>query len=195
MKSKVVGSLLVIGTMTMMLCGCESSSASTSGNDPTTASGLQFSGPWAAAFATAYREARSDDERDALRDSQISDREYAFFQSKIVSCMAELGVDAHWGADKALEYTKPSGVTNDQIQECNRDAGLSIVLLRDATNRNPANLDENEIMTACLKRNKIVSPGYTASDLSAGKDLSVITRNKAFDKCEADPLHYGEGAR
>ncbi|MGN7798391.1 hypothetical protein [Leifsonia sp. 22587] len=191
----MVGSLLVIGTMMMMLCGCQSGSASTSGGDPTTASGLHFSGPWAAAYASAYRVARSGDDRDALRDSQISDREYAYFQSKIVSCMAGLGVDAHWGADKSLEYTKPSGVTNDQIQQCNRDAGLSIVLLRDAINRNPANLDENEIMTTCLKRNKVVPPGYTASDLSAGKDLSVITRNEAFDKCEADPLHYGQVAR
>ena len=71
------------------------------------------------------------------------------------------------------------------------DSGLDLIALRDAMNRNPQQLDENTILVNCLKRVGAVDPGFTPSMLASGVDLNAIINSPQFDKCNADPLHYG----
>ncbi len=77
------------------------------------------------------------------------------------------------------------------MNKCNKDNGLDLIVLRDAMNRNPQQLDEDTILVDCLKRVKAVDPGYTPSMFASGVDVNKFINSSQFDKCNADPLHYG----
>ena len=188
---RVVGALLTGALLTgALLAGC-STAAPPSGSSgaPVTGEG-RFTGPWADLFQQTYAEASSDDERAALEDGEISAAEYAYFQDKIVRCLAELDVKAEFGNDGALTYSKPQGVSQDAIQACNADNGIRVLALRDAIQRNPAHLDETQIMLDCLKRTGAVGPGYSRSDLDNGVDLAELGTTPEFMGCAADPLNF-----
>ncbi len=147
--------------------------------------------PWADLIKSTYDNARTPAEREALADGTISDTEYAYFQQLIVTCLKKIGVTATWSADHSLEYVRPDSVSNSAVNKCNKDNGLDLIVLRDAMNRNPQQLDENTILVDCLKRVKAVDPGYTASMLANGVDVDSFINSSQFDKCNADPLNYG----
>ena len=174
-----------------LLTGC---SAAAPRPDPagTTAPGSgKFTGPWADLFDLTYSEAASDDERSALDDGEISPEEYAFFQDKIVRCLAALDVTAEFASDGSLDYTKPQGVSQDAIQACNADNGIRVLALRDAIERNPTHLDETQIMLDCLQRTGVVGSGYSRSDLENGVDITQLGTTPEFAGCAADPLNFG----
>ncbi|MFF1635168.1 hypothetical protein [Leifsonia sp. NPDC058248] len=176
--------MVTVGALGLFGCANQPHSALGPGEAP--------SRPWSDLIKSTSDKSTTDAERSALKDGAISDQEYAYFQEQIKDCLTKLGVTAKWSSDKSLEYTKPDGVTNDAIDNCNRENGLEILALRDAMDRNPQQLDENDILVACLKRVKAVDPGYTSSMLASGVDLDKFMNGELFDKCNADPLHYGK---
>lgn len=152
----------------------------------------KFSGPWSDVLKSAYEEASTEIERSALSDGVISDQEYLFFKNQIVDCLKGIGVEATW-AGSTLDYTKPVNVAQSEIDNCNKKGGLKVIVLRDAMQRNPEAIDENEILVACLKRVDAVDGSYSASKLAAGVGIDKLLNTKHFDECVADPLNYGTG--
>jgi hypothetical protein len=144
--------------------------------------------PWADVITSAYKQAGSDRERDALRDGVISEQEYTYFRAQIVDCLHGLGITAEWSSDGALEYSKPAAVSHEAVNACNKKNGIDVIALRDAMERNPRQLDESEILVACLKRAGSVDPGYTAEMLDKGIEVDEFMGTKQFDTCNADPL-------
>jgi hypothetical protein len=151
-----------------------------------------FSGPWAELFELTYAEASSDEERAALKDGEISAQEYAYFQDKIVECLAALDVTATFRSDGALEYSNPDRVSQDAIGECNAENGIRVLTLRDTIARNPTNVDENELVVDCLQREGVVDEDYTAEDLENGIDIREIGQSEEFAGCVGDPYNYGK---
>jgi hypothetical protein len=185
-RSHGVVALLLVA---VCLAGCSASNVggSNSGDEAAAAPAK----PWADLIESTYDNARTPAEREALADGKISDTEYAYFQQLIVTCLKKIGVAARWSSDHSLDYTRPDSVSNSAVNTCNKDNGLELIVLRDAMNRNPQQLDENTILVNCLKRVGAVDPGYTPSMLASGADLNKFMNTSQFDKCNADPLHYG----
>ena len=182
--------LLAVGALcAVVLSGCSSAAPSAPGVSTSASSG-RFSGPWAELFEQTYAEAGSEDERAALNDGEISPEEYAYFQDRIVRCLATLDVEAEFASDGALNYSKPQGVSQDAIRACNADNGIRVLALRDAIQRNPTHLDETQIMLDCLKRTGVVGEAYSRSDLENGVDLAELGTQPDFAGCAADPLNY-----
>lgn len=171
------------------LAGC-SAAATPEAEGPGAVSSGRFIGPWADLFQQSYGEATSDDERAALEDSDVSAQEYAFFQDRIIQCLAGLGVSGQFRSDGSLDYSKPRAVSPDAIQRCNADNGIRIIALRDAITRNPTHLDESKIMLDCLQRTGAVGSGYTRADLENGVDIDELGSTAEFAGCAADPLNY-----
>lgn len=196
----VVPTFLIATTLLLSGCGASfTAETSTSDNDagpstsevtPETAG--RFTSPWASLFEYTYANARSEVERQALEDEKVDDQEYAFFRSKIVSCLSGIGVDAKFDDDKALSYSMPPSVTSDQITSCMQENGLAIITLRDSIDRNPTNLDENEIMVDCLKRTGSVDDSYSPDDYSRGVSSDKVVASAGFDGCNADPLNFAK---
>jgi hypothetical protein len=184
-RSPGVVSLLLLA---VGLVGC----ASSNGGAPAPGNAVEAPAkPWADLIKSTYDSARTPAEREALADGKISDTEYAYFQQLIVTCLKKIGVVATWSSDHSLDYTRPDSVSNSAVDKCNKDNGLDLIVLRDAMNRNPQQLDENTILVDCLKRVKAVDPGYTPSMLARGVDVDEFINSSQFDKCNADPLNYG----
>ena len=52
------------------------------------------------------------------------------------------------------------------------------------------NLDESEIMVACLKRVQAVGREYTARMFSSQVGLEDVLDTAEFEGCNSDPLNY-----
>ena len=174
-----------------LLAGCSAAAPSPTEGGPGAASSGRFTGPWADLFESTYAETTSEDELRALEDGEISAEEYAYFQGRIVDCLARLGVDGHFTADGSLDYSNAKDVSQDAIRDCNLDNGIRVLSLHDAIVRNPTHRDETEIMLECLQREGVVGSGYTRADLENGVDLDELGEDPAFAGCAADPLGYG----
>ena len=187
MKRTVAGlSALAFATV---LTGCTASAEpSTAGSSA--ASPLSIHGPWAEAITSTYAQTADPRVKAALSDGIISGQEVAFFKAQILGCLEQLHVRGSWGDDGSLQYTGSKSVSQDSINDCNRQNGLDLITLHQAMNRNPKNLDENEILVSCLKRANVVGPEYTTNMLKAGVSVESFIDSPEFEKCNNDPLNY-----
>lgn len=186
MRSTILASVIVLAGL--CLTGC----AAPVGADDGSVAGDAPGGPWSDLFELTYSQATSDEERLALEDGVITAQEYAYFQDRIVECLSGLSVTAHFNGDHDLEYSNPSGVSQDAIRDCNADNGIRVLILRDAIVRNPSHLDGDEIMVSCLERVGVVDASYSAQDFATGVDIDEIATTEGFTGCEADPIGYGK---
>ncbi len=185
---------LVLGIVALIaapLAGCSAAAPSSPQEGPGAAPTGRFTGPWADLFESTYAQTTSDDELRALEDGEITAEEYAYFQGRIVECLAGLGIDGHFNPDGSLDYSNAKDVSQEAIRDCNLDNGIRILTLHDAIVRNPTHRDETEIMLECLQREGVVGAGYTRADLENGVDLDALGDDPAFAGCAADPLGYG----
>lgn len=181
------------GALALALCACAPDAAPEGAPEDRPGRGAveapSFDGPWAGLFASTW-EASTDAERDALADSEIDELEYAYFRARIIECMDGLGLDARWEPDGSLTYGNNDDLDPDDVTDCMRTSGLRIITLKDSMTRNPENLDENEIMAACLRRAGVVPPSYTADDFGSQRDIEAILATEGFDGCNAAPLEF-----
>lgn len=185
--------VLAAGALALSLCACspDAGAGGAADDQPGRAAveAPSFDGPWAGLFVSTWEES-TDVERDALADGEIDELEYAYFRAQIIECMNGLGLDARWEPDGSLSYGNSETLDHDDVTECMRSSGLRIVTLKDTMVRNPENLDENQIMVACLQRAGVVPPSYTAEDFGSQRDIDAILDTEGFDGCNAAPLEY-----
>ena len=158
-----------------------------------------FDGPYADEFADFYTRATSDFVRDALKDGQITDAEYAEMTSRFTSCLADQGITFKGFAPDGGFSTSDAphgGDTNSIVDQCSRASGEdSIGALRSWMSSNPKNLDAAPIIAECLVRKGVVPPDYSVDDFvqdSAGRfaDIENLPPDlyDALVACSTDPF-------
>ena len=162
-----------------------------------------FTGQWAGAFESAYRAATSDLQREVLKDGVISDKELSELGDQLSTCLKASGytnVNVFPG-DTGLSFKAPKGKTtsqqNAEVPQCENLAYGQVDILYGEVHRNPSHQDEFTIMAACLVRQKLVPPSFTAADY--GKDasdnsfpFSIPKNSTKFNACVSDPLDAGK---
>ena len=154
-----------------------------------------FDGPWADAFASAFRRSTNDKQREVLTDGVVSGQEYAELQSDFVSCAASFGAKVTLQAGGG--FTVDAGtLTSDALQKdvipgCEADTIGYIAPLYEQSSRNPERLDESTIVVECLRKAGVVDDAYSPSqyksdmDSNSGLDWSDST----VTDCAKDPLN------
>lgn len=173
----------------VVMAGC-ADSAEIPSPESSAAHEITANGPWAEAISSTYEQSSDSRVKEALSDNQISGQEVAFFKEQIIHCLSGLGLRGSWAEDGSLTYSGAKSVSQDSINSCNRKNGLDLITLNQAMNRNPQNLDESEIMVACLKRVQAVGREYTARMFSSQVGLEDVLDTAEFEGCNSDPLNY-----
>jgi len=190
---KSIGAAIIAAVSLALMCGCAGTSEPPAQAPPTTASadGVRFTGPWAADFAQAYRDARNPDEKEALKDGKITDAEFNYFEGKIGNCLSDLGVKNVSLTDGQWHYSRPDSVPDKKVDACMKSNGIGVMLLKDSVETNPNNVDEEAALVACLVRKGAVPKGYTLKDYKhelAVNEYSFDLNSAAFSDCNEDPL-------
>lgn len=180
---------LSVLALVLVLAGC-SGSPTAGGVGSSAPSAVSARGPWAGAIRATYNQSDNVQVKSALSDGEISEQEVAFFQERILQCLEGLGLRGKWTEDGALSYSGSRNVARESINDCNTKNGLDLITLHQAIARNPDNLNEGEIMVACLRRVRAVGPEYTAEMFKANVGLEGILKNSEFEECNSDPLNY-----
>ncbi|WNM24288.1 hypothetical protein [Demequina capsici] len=162
-----------------------------------------FTSAWASEFEAAYRGSTSDLQRTILADETITDQELAALQDAFTTCLSSRGyTDISFASNGGFSERAPAGTSDDDenatVQTCEDIAwgsqgGLTYGLYFEVA-RNPARQDESEIMVACLVRQGLVDPSYTAEDYvsdSASGAPPFDPASVEFRECNANPLTAG----
>lgn len=189
-----------IGSAALLLVGCaphaheaQGESSSRSGPAP------NFSGPWAADFASAFERAASDFEREVLADGTLTDQELSESRERFSDCLRSFGFsEISFGSGSDFEFMAADDsdpdVVNGQVEDCQASSGQGAIgALHEWVHRNPDNLDENTIMAACLVGAGAVDPSYDAQRYAADMADPDFPNVESFDlipfqECHNDPL-------
>jgi len=202
-RSQRLGSAAVAALVATALAACSASGDSPNDRPVAAPSPAfqgevpEFSGPYAAEFAEAYRSTTSEVVHQILAKGSITDQDYAAVSSQYVKCVKDKGFTA--------EVTGPfgegtvegdgEGDANEASLACSGDMSV-IASLRYLTTRNPQKLDENTIMAACLVKKKLVPPSYSAKDYEGNRQTGKFpfsVDSPEFLACTGDPLGLSTG--
>ena len=131
----------------------------------------------------------------------ISEQEYAEMLARFTTCVDDAGISFDgFKPDGSSEFEVPSGMSTDRGNELMDEYSLSsgestVGAVYHWVNRNPENLDENEIMAQCLIDSDVVDPSYTAEDFAADEMEETMpwttdaeSGHEALRACNSDPL-------
>lgn len=160
-----------------------------------------FSGPWAGAFTEAFAGTSAAFVRAILVDESVTDQELSETRDRFSECLTSFGItDITFDADGGFSFNSPEGSERSAVEEdvstCSAESGEDTVgALHSWVRRNPDNLDENTILAACLVRQEVVDPSFSAEDYAAADgnlpfldSVSAGAGNAAFLICNSDPL-------
>lgn len=151
-------------------------------------------GPWADRIEQLRASATTDFQRDVLADGVVTRAEYEEAVQRVVSCMADAGnqLDLHeQGGYYTFGVLAGPGV-DEQFDRCMGETGGLVGLYVDMFT-NPDNLEFQDILTQCLKREGLLPDSVTADEfwdtfLGDGPgDLPFDRENSAFTACMANP--------
>ncbi|RLP75748.1 hypothetical protein D9V32_09835 [Mycetocola tolaasinivorans] len=153
----------------------------------------EFTGSWAEDFREQYRLTTTDKARAMLSDGVVTAAEYAEVRESLLRCAAERGVTIEAiRIDGSREFsfeTITSDEANDVMNRCEDESGDSTVgTLWYWMQRNPAQLDEDELVLSCLHRIGVVDQGVTIDQYRAGRqDPARPLPSKREMACIRDP--------
>lgn len=198
------GQQLLIAVAVLALAGCaQTDPGTTPGADSAVSDGISapdFTGPWADDFTSAYRNATSDFERQALSDETVSDEEFAELEHAFATCLSDKRIGfTRFRPGGGFDFTAAQGMTNGEANhitdDCSASTGVNTVgSLYFQVRQNPENLDGATVMASCLERKHVVPGGYTASDYNRDvPGMSFPFRDakagqRALEACGTDPL-------
>lgn len=157
-----------------------------------------FSGPWSAQFEQAYTATSNTFVRQAIEDGVVDDDEYAEMFERLRSCLDDVGITLTLHGH-SYRWDIPQGSnadqTNQHFDRCSVEAGEDYIgWLYYGVKRNPKNLDEFEIVSACLVRNGVVAESYSAADYANDNDKRTYpffdqeAGERVHEKCLDDPM-------
>ncbi|MCM6763172.1 hypothetical protein NB037_12160 [Rathayibacter sp. ZW T2_19] len=183
--------------VSVLLSGCSSAPPAAA----PTAGDAEFTGPWAAEFRAFSAEAKSDFERGALSDGDVSDQEYAEMTERFRACLEAAGlVFEGFAADGSYTAAPAGGAADaessrDAATRCSEETGeASLGALHSWISRNPDNEDQAVLMVDCMVRAGLVDSAYTADDWTRENAASSLPASvpadgaEAYEECVADPL-------
>lgn len=158
-----------------------------------------FHGPYAAAFANAYRSTTSKLDHKILATNTITDQDYAAVGSVLVSCMAAQGYTLK--LDSMVDTFEIEGAANTNAQMDAQGAALNVCepafdavsVLYLKLLQNPENQDMNVLIEQCLVRSKVVPASYTVADYKADLQTQKFPFNvnsPAVHSCISSPLGF-----
>ena len=146
----VVGALLLIAEMAA--CSAESPGGG--------------SGPYAAEFEQARRNAVTDFQREVLSDDQITDAEFREVRQRYVDCVADAGM--HVVAQPNGQYDFSPGPANAEQEaaerRCSDETTYVIEPLYYLLQVNPDNEDFSALIVECLRQQGVVDDAFTKED-------------------------------
>ncbi len=186
-------------------CGC--SSVAPQARDSATSDTMQqvpeFSGPWAEMFADTYRRATTDQQRAVLRDGEVTEAEHLELSQAFAECLSGFGYIITFGeggrfALDVQSQTVPDERVQSVVHECTSSTVGDVDALYEEVRRNPGNLDERDIMAACLVREGVVDSRFTADEYARwfnSEDgervpftVDASVGEATFSECNLDPL-------
>ena len=191
------------------LAGCGSTDDPPSGvRDPDGSSTSAYSGPvpscdgpWAAEVGDAYRSTNDRLAHEALDDCQVSEAEYSALGDAYVSCMAAKGFSLQiiGPGEEVSVKIRPGAKTDSSGLDPEETAAMSTcgsgfdaaAGLRGRMLRNPENLNEDDIVVACLIKAGVVDKGYTVKDFQREREEEKYSYDKesfTVFECGRDPL-------
>lgn len=195
MRQRVTGAIaVVLAGMAVLgaLAGCSSST-------PKTAQSLSLDGPWASEFQKGFADAKSEWERDVLRDGIVTATEYQQSRAHVRSCLGDAGLTITWNESGGFSLGSKSGSYPDDffdradpiLQQCESQWAGWIPVLFEQVRRNPEKKDEGTIQVACLKAAGLVDKTYSKQRWSRDNetgDLPFDPMSESARRCSLDPL-------
>jgi len=155
-----VGALAALGVaVSVLLAGCSPAA--------------QQPGPYAAEYAQAIQEAKSDYVRQILQSGHITAADMKDAEQHVIKCTADVGFVVtyntdQWGIDRyTLTYYDDDPPTSAQmaaINDCVDQWMGPIDQLYQKQYANPNNQDWNGLVAACLVRKSVAPAGFTGRD-------------------------------
>lgn len=174
--------------MTMFNSGCSGPEESRPGGD-------QFTGPWAQELRTAYETSQSELEKQVLEDGRITDAENSELLKAYQQCVTDLGFELTWEGDEGgFSIPGEEQPSEEALAKCTDATEGDAAMLYREMRRNPENINESEIMAACLVRIGLVDASYTAQDYESDFNSNpspALFDDQKFNDCNADPLGAG----
>lgn len=152
-----------------------------------------FAGPWAAAFTAAYRSTSDVLDHQILAKGVILPADFTAISRRYEACMKVHGVRAtvDGPAGQLTTDADPHGPRARKADIACSPAFYAVAMLNGQVTRNPQNLNENEIMSACFVREELVPPTYDAAAYAA----ELLTQKFSFNidsgmalKCMNSPI-------
>lgn len=180
--------LLVGIAVAGLLTGC--SQGAKSDSVVTNENGSNIATPgWADEISAYSGEATTELERQILSDGKITAEELAAAQDAFVSCTRLAGFtvssftnDGGYSIDGPFTDDGPPALAKCE-KSFNHTAGMYWMMLR-----NPAGIDEAELMVNCLKRAGVVDASMSRAEYLDRLGTSPLTvSDPAFSKCNANP--------
>lgn len=189
MRSRFLAVLVLVA-----LTGCTPVAPTTNPGPDSIGDVPAFEGPWAEAFAQAWLDASTDEQRAILADGKITDAEYADVRQGLVDCIAGFGATVTLGPYGTFSID-PGGLSDTQLNddilpECEQQTVGQITFLYEQLARNPQNRDEAELMVECLRRVGVVGPAYSAAQWRADSEsqTGLDWDDPRIRQCGLDPL-------
>jgi hypothetical protein len=193
-RSRARGTTLVAVIAATGLVGCAHADAAPPVVDP---SSFSAAGPWAGEFAESASDT-SPYQRRILSDGTISAQEVADAQSRMSTCMRDVGYDYVTAEDGTSEASPLPGrkaedaaAINDSKSKCAKEFDSDVTYLFNEVRRNPQKQDEAEITVACLRAARLVDDTYTEREWRTQNDdgnFSFSPWDPAAVQCRLDPL-------
>jgi hypothetical protein len=193
-RSRARGTTLVAVIAATGLVGCAHADAAPPVVDP---SSFSAAGPWADEFAESASDT-SPYQRRILSDGTISAQEVADAQSRMSTCMRDVGYDYVTAEDGTSEASPLPGrkaedaaAINDSKSKCAKEFDSDVTYLFNEVRRNPQKQDEAEITVACLRAARLVDDTYTEREWRTQNDdgnFSFSPWDPAAVQCRLDPL-------
>lgn len=125
--------------------------------------------PYAAEYAAAMAETKSDYVITILEDYKITVAELRDAQSQTETCLSKAGIHAKYVESEfgINNLTTSGNLSSDQelsLSECERKWMGEVGLLYERTITNPNNEDFASLVAQCLIKENLVEPGFTGED-------------------------------
>ncbi len=158
---------------------------------------LDVSGPWASEFEYAHEQTDNSFVEAAIADGVVTDQEYSETIERLRECLAAVGITLTVSG-LSLEYSIPGDDpdrAHSNFTRCSGESGEDYIgWLYNGMRRNPENLNESDILVACLIEEGLVDPGYSGADYERDVQDQTLpfadddTAQHTYERCLDDPL-------
>lgn len=157
-----------------------------------------FTGPYAGELRQAWLDSDSEFVRSVIADQTVSDSEWAEVETRIADCFEKNGMKLRGYRDDGSYELDTQGLEADKANEilpiCESESGEKwLNFLRFAAAENPDGTPIEDLVVACLIRNEVVGPDYTAEQYLRDAPqmsfpyLDASTGPDAFAACSNNP--------